>query len=281
MNVDLNLSNYSLEDLLSLFKIERLNEDTLKQCYHTAVMTHPDKSGLDKSIFIFFSKAFKMLKNVFMYKIGERHDTSVYNSGDYHDIGIDDASQKRTKMSKEAFNTWFNEAFDKLPSFDEELNSGYNDWFNDLKSGEEVKFKSLSDMHDHIHDLKNNQHGLIKYDDPESLVTCGYSIVRERVSDYSSDVFSKLQYNDLKKSQVETVIPVTNKDMPKHQFENVNAIKTFRENQYNNSVFNTKDDSVDRETESVNIGFKLAKQMEKTKEINRVWRSSLHQLEYS
>ena len=45
-------------------------------------------------------------------------------------------------------------------------------------------------------------------------------LTREKPTYYSSDIFSKLNYDDLKKAHTETVVPVTNED-----FENrVNSI---------------------------------------------------------
>ena len=40
----------------------------------------------------------------------------------------------------------------------------------------------------------------------------GYNLVREKVSNYSSGLFSKLPYEDFKKAHTETVIPVTHQD---------------------------------------------------------------------
>ena len=50
----------------------------------------------------------------------------------------------------------------------------------------------------------------------------GYEIDRTGGIEYSSDIFSKLQYEDLKKAHTETVVPVTRED-----FENKERFNTF------------------------------------------------------
>jgi phage replication-related protein YjqB (UPF0714/DUF867 family) len=42
-----------------------LNKDDFKKAYRKTLMTHPDKSGLDKKYFLFFKKAFQILKDVY------------------------------------------------------------------------------------------------------------------------------------------------------------------------------------------------------------------------
>jgi hypothetical protein len=68
--IDLNIENYSLEDLYNVFNIPQgklLNEKDIKNAYTCVLHTHPDKSKLDKNIFIFYLKAFKMLKQTYTY----------------------------------------------------------------------------------------------------------------------------------------------------------------------------------------------------------------------
>ena len=57
-DLDLNIDNYNLEDILSLFGLGvRYDINDLKNAKKMALKTHPDKSGLDNDVFIFFSKA--------------------------------------------------------------------------------------------------------------------------------------------------------------------------------------------------------------------------------
>ena len=66
MSVDLDIDNYNLEDILSLFKVPlNFNKEDLKTVKKMTLMTHPDKSGLDKDYFLFYSKAYKKLHGIY------------------------------------------------------------------------------------------------------------------------------------------------------------------------------------------------------------------------
>ena len=59
-----------------------------------------------------------------------------------------------------------------------------------------------------------------------------YSLTREKPTYYSSDIFSKLNYDDLKKAHTETVVPVTNEDFEnREKFNSVDDLNAYRNNQ--------------------------------------------------
>jgi hypothetical protein len=63
--LDLNIDSYNLHELLSLFKLnEGFTSEELKSAKRIVYATHPDKSGLDKKYFLFFSKAYRLLVQV-------------------------------------------------------------------------------------------------------------------------------------------------------------------------------------------------------------------------
>ena len=56
-DIDLNIDNYSLDDLLQLFKLPLdFHEEDLKRAKRLVLMTHPDKSNLKKEVFLFLGK---------------------------------------------------------------------------------------------------------------------------------------------------------------------------------------------------------------------------------
>ena len=68
-DLDLNIQNYDLEDILNLFKLNyQFTEQNLKQAYKTVLKTHPDKSGLDKEVFLFFKKAYAVLSKIYHFR---------------------------------------------------------------------------------------------------------------------------------------------------------------------------------------------------------------------
>ena len=72
---DLNIQNYDLEDVLNLFKLNyQFTEQNLKQAYKTVLKTHPDKSGLDKEVFLFFKQAYSVLSKIYQFKRTLNHN---------------------------------------------------------------------------------------------------------------------------------------------------------------------------------------------------------------
>jgi len=126
--LDLDLDNYSFDDLLRLFKLPR-NFDTtqLKNAKKIVFAVHPDKSGLSKEYFVFFLNAYKMVVQIHAAGGGVKTDAFVLN---------DDAAKRKvaetfTKSAdfKDKFNTLFQQVY--IQSDDE----GYGDW---LKSNEDL-----------------------------------------------------------------------------------------------------------------------------------------------
>ena len=65
-SLDLNIDNYNLSDILSLFNIPTLfNEGDLKRAKLAVLKTHPDKCELPKEYFLFFTKAYRILHQIY------------------------------------------------------------------------------------------------------------------------------------------------------------------------------------------------------------------------
>ena len=74
--IDLEIENYTLGDILKLFNLaEDFGEFELKNAKKMVLMTHPDKSKLDKEVFIFFAKAYKYLR--FLFDFRHRSDNTM------------------------------------------------------------------------------------------------------------------------------------------------------------------------------------------------------------
>ena len=79
MDVDLNIENYNLDDLLNLFKLKyEFTEKDLKNVKKQVLKTHPDKSGLDKKYFLFFTKAYKMIMQIYYFR-GKKDFDAEFN----------------------------------------------------------------------------------------------------------------------------------------------------------------------------------------------------------
>jgi hypothetical protein len=65
-SLDLDIDNYNLPDILSLFNLPTLfNEDDLKRAKLAVLKTHPDKCQLPKEYFLFFTKAYRIVHQIY------------------------------------------------------------------------------------------------------------------------------------------------------------------------------------------------------------------------
>jgi hypothetical protein len=65
-SLDLNIDNYNLPDILALFNLPTLfNEEDLKRARVAVLKTHPDKCQLPKEYFLFFTKAYRIIHQIY------------------------------------------------------------------------------------------------------------------------------------------------------------------------------------------------------------------------
>ena len=219
--MDLDITNYDYEDILKLFNISKqFNEEDLKSAKKRVLASHPDKSGLDKSYFLFFSSAYKILFNIYNFR--EKHSslTNLNNYNENYNADKDEANEElihkiiSTKSSQE-FNKWFNEQFDTMKISNDYEENGYGDWLNSTNTEEIVKCTDLNSMNKIMEEKKKvlRSHNLIKKKDISEFNNTNYcDLTNSKPEDYSSGLFSKFQYEDLKKAHEESIIPVTNED---------------------------------------------------------------------
>tara|TARA_A100001011_G_C14286767_1_gene834125 strand:- start:1573 stop:2457 length:885 start_codon:yes stop_codon:yes gene_type:complete len=284
-NLDLEIENYNLEDLLSLFKLDiNFGESDLKQIKQIVIKTHPDKSGLDKSYFLFYCKAFKVLKNLFEFKNKKKSNLDEEKSKiEYLALSDEDQGKKvlidnLNKKKSSEFNKWFNEVWDKVNIKDEE---GYGNWFTSNDDLEETSINSVRNMHEKITQKKENLSQIVKKSNLTEICSIGNvnELDNSKPECYSSNLFSKLQYDDLKKTYTETVVPVTNQDYENRQkFNNVNQLTNFRNNQNLDPIskrqaeifLKNKEELEDQK--NIELAYKLTKQSEESEKANiKLW----------
>ena len=294
-NIDLDINNYEIDDILKLFNIDyNFNEDDLRNSKKMVLMMHPDKSNLDKEYFLFFSKAYKILYSIYnfrdKYKLND--NMKLNNNTEYlvHDIDEDNKEIiKNLKKSKyfdsNNFNKWFNELFEKINISNEFNNNGYGNWLktdeisseiaNNIdsmnkiidKKKEELRESKLS-KYSRIHEYNNNNYCDLTNSKPEN---------------YSSDLFSKFQYEDLKKAHEESVIPVTYKDFNK-KYNNIEEIQEERQKQNMNPLTDEEykkirnNDKYEENIIETKRAYKLFIQQEEIDNQNKKWWATLKQL---
>ncbi len=235
---DLNIENYNLEDLLNLFKLNYdFNEYELKMAYKMALKTHPDKSNLPNDYFRFYMKAYKIVEKIFYFR-SQRKKSNLDMSYDANgeNISKDKAVLLHSLNGKSVseFNTWFNKMFEEVKISDNETDNGYDEWINNNKVVEKNEKISLNDFGRVFEKKKNECKALVKHKEIEDTMTenTGYNLSREKISNYSSKVFSKLPYEDFKRAHTETVVPVTHKDfLNKEKFSSVDMLRRHRKSQ--------------------------------------------------
>lgn len=308
MDIDLDIDNYSFEDLLKLFRLTYdFGEAELKKAYKIVLQTHPDKSGFDKEYFLFFSKAFKLLKSIYEYnskadlggKMKERNTKIVppIYSASYDgncvkrnrlqdmeklDKEMKEKIQKFTKAKE--FNEKFNDLFERVRLEDEEQDSGYGDWF---KSNEDIHNiqASKTEMNEAFTKRKSQIRSLVKYNDIQDMLSQnGASLTREKPEEYSSELFGRLKYDDLKHTYTETVVPVTEEDFyNREQFQSVEQMRIYRkQNESLPDAYVTRQKLQDKykreKQEDVQRAYKMMKQMENIENSHKTWMASFKQL---
>ena len=232
-NFDLNIDNYDLEDLLNLFHLNyEFDENELKKAKTVALKTHPDKSGLNKEVFLFFMKAYKMIESIYEFKL-KRAKCARNTSYENEKMESDKKTlllKKLDGMKAKDFNTWFNKMFEKVKVNDDDVDSGYGKWF---KSDEDVNEETVTnkrDMEAVFNKKKAASRELVLHKGVNEMVHGGgYDLTRSKPEEYSSDIFSKLQYDDLRKAHTETVVPVTQEDyLRRKKYNNVESLKKDR-----------------------------------------------------
>ena len=277
-DIDLVIDNYDLDDLLNLFKLDHdFTRDDMRNAKKVVMRTHPDKSGMDKKYFLFFSSAYKIV-----YAIYEFRNRSDKNRPTEDSVENDEEKEKMIGSIKDKtdFNRIFNELFEKHQIKDEATKSGYGDW---LKSDDDIDTRTttMSQMNATFEQKKQEVKALTLRKDVEDTTMQDHcDLTGDKPESYSAALFSTLQFEDLRKAHVETVIPVTQQDFDERQkFSNVHDMQHHRNTQDTKPLSLTQaneylDQRKGMESRTdTQRAFKLAKQDEASRKANDAWMS--------
>jgi hypothetical protein len=293
--LDLNIENYSREELYRLFGLKSmsLNEDIMKQCKRVVLKTHPDKSRLDEKYFVFFSKAYNKLKGIYEFQnkmnIKKTTDTSEYFVSDNANILENVFETNKRLKDPNNFNEWFNKQFDNHKLEDPNA-SGYGGW---LKSDEDIVYTpnvSKANIAAEMEKRKREIQSIKPYtgiSDPYASTFGGSSLMAYDSNFTSSSLFNSdgMGYTDLRQAYVESVIPVTEEDYRKtRQFNSVDEYKRHRDSA--NIVPLSKEEAMrqlfnenkQKDEESAALAFYYAEQEEKAKKNQDIFWAGLKQL---
>ena len=232
--LDLNIHNYDLNDLINLFRVPfHFKEEHLKEAKKIVLKTHPDKSGLDKEYFLFFSQAYKYLLKIHQLRQSSTTTNTEYDKDELwskeHSVLIDG---KIKTMSQEDYADWFNSTFEKMRLKDESEETGYGDW---LKSDDDLVSETVTttnQMNEYIQNKKKELRALVVHNDFQDMSTSNggqFDLVREIPGNYGSSMFDKLQFEDVRKAHCESVIPVTEEDFHnRKKYTNIDELNRER-----------------------------------------------------
>lgn len=238
MTYNLNINDYGFEEILNLFNLNYdFTDEELKIAKKKVLFTHPDKSKLDPKYFLFYKKAFDLVLKYHTenkkQKIKVPTDTHLkYEKNDI--IECNHINKIIKKMDKTDFNTKFNKLYEE--NMMKKIDKKKNEWFEneepvfdydcDLKNTN-ITMQNMGKIFETIKS-KNSQ--MVKYRDVKEIkqTNFGTSLFdendgyeensdNESNEEYiTSDVFSKLKYDDLRKvHKDQTVFDVSEKDYNK------------------------------------------------------------------
>ncbi len=297
-SLDLNVDNYSREELYKLFGFRSstiLTEENMKKAKKVVLKTHPDKCRLDNKYFIFFNKAYKKLQDIYEFQ-NKSNSNKKIDTSEYYDTENVKVLDKMFDIKKDLkdpsnFNEWFNNQFEKN-RLEDPVEHGYGDW---LKSDEDIVYTpqniSKDSMAREMEKRKKQVQALTPYSGVGNSFggsSFGGSSLMEYNSNFSSgSLFSNdgVGFTDLRQAYVESVIPVTEEDFNKvQQFKSLDEYKRNRNNVDVTPL--TTEESMrilyqqerkDNE-ESAALAFYYAQQSEKSKKNSDVFWSGLKQI---
>lgn len=293
--IDLNIENYSREDLFKLFGLNNisLNEDIMKECKKTVIKTHPDKSRLDEKYFIFFSKAYKKLLGIYEFQNKtnnqKKNDTNEYFDAENVEI-LDNFFDKQKKIKDpKNFNQWFNTQFDKH-KLEDPQETGYGNW---LKSDEDIVFMpniNKSNMAAEMEKRKKQVQSLTTYNgvSENTAAAFGGSSLMTYDSNFTAgSLFSNegMTYTDLRQAYAESVIPITEDDYNKvKKFRSIDEYKRHRDSvdtkpiEKEEAMKQLYQQNKQKDEESAALAFYYAQQSEKANKNQQIFWSGLKQL---
>jgi len=225
MHHHLDIHAYSLQELMDLFKIPNKREistEHIKQAKKITLQMHPDKSQLPPEYFLFYKKAFDIVVKYYESQQKISQIVPLEKEIEYEPLAKDmnekEIAKQIKKISAEKnFHKKFNDLFDE--NMREKIDTTQNEWFtNEHSIFETSHVKSVSQMNETLEKIKEQTHSMSIYRGVQNLTHQGgsslYGDEKDTDQYISSDPFSKLKYEDLRKvHKDQTVFSISEKDM--------------------------------------------------------------------
>lgn len=246
MNHNLDIAHYSFIDLLGLFDLTyTISIDDLKRAKKKVLMSHPDKSKLPAEYFLFYKKAFDIVYDYYCnnnkVNVEVTAENTKYTKLDENILNNSSAKKIINDMDKSVFNDKFNELFEKNMVGTRPSSSAKNDWFSQDSELYENMDKSVTpgNIGKVFETMKSQNNSIIRHRDFNHMTnTVGSNLYDDDDTTdghdggqyVTSDPFSKLKYDDLRKvHKDETIFAVKESDYNNvHKYKSVDEINRAR-----------------------------------------------------
>ena len=256
-HVDLNLENYSLDDLLGLFSLRvDFSAEDLRQARRVVVRSHPDKSGLAPDYFRFFDKAYNLLEEVYRAQASREHAAEREKRGPKLDE-VEYSSERDEGVAKTlsgytdtpAFNKTFNALFEKHAG-GHQSSEGHGEWFKQSGEVRDDDSREAGSREAVFAARKRDARALVRACDIVSApvgagTLCHSELVESNVDHFGSSTSGNLPYQDLRQAHEQSVIPVTEEDdfHARNAYSGVGQLKAERESMDRSLVMPSQDEA--------------------------------------
>ena len=297
---DLDINNYKLDDILQLFKMPMdFNEADMKRAKQIVLKTHPDKSRLSPKYFLFYSKAYKVIFSMYQFK--NKNSKTRERESTYENLSestkfetekrlLDNFFSHNSKLKEDNthFNQWFNQEFERNKMSRDDEDKGYGNWLTSNEDVDEEKRITMATMKEEFDKKKTQVRSLVVHQDISDIYQQNMSmssLSAQAPDSYTSEIFSHLPYNDLRKAHTESVIPVTDEDYNKvRKFRTVNEYTNYRDTQdvkplsEQQALAYLKRKDTLEDVQTTNTAYEMAKQLELAKQKNQTFWSNISQI---
>uniref|UniRef100_A0A6C0CKP6 J domain-containing protein n=1 Tax=viral metagenome TaxID=1070528 RepID=A0A6C0CKP6_9ZZZZ len=239
---NLDIQSYSYYDIMELFDLspDNVSLEDLKRAKKRVLMLHPDKSKLPKEYFLFYKKAFDVVLSMYsnVKKVSQKVEQNDYSpeiTGTHNPVSNKQFQKSLNAIPQETFQQQFNTMFET--HMKKTIDTEKNAWFSQEESLYEDTITNTGQMSAALDRIKQHQQSIVKYQgvNPIQQMSQGNSLYDEDEDEaqyVSSDIFSKLKFDDLRKvHKDQTVFSVRESD-----YENVPRYRNVQEYQQARSV---------------------------------------------
>ena len=238
---NLHIESYSLDELLQLFDLNtrNINTENLKKAKKKVLMLHPDKSKLGPEYFLFYKKAFDIIVQFYDQQNRQNITTEEMKQRRYHADTDENMTKSVRKTMDDVSTGEFQKQFNKLFESNHmglKQDTQRNEWFQSEQSSYDVPSEgrvSKQNMNDHFRQARQQTASLVRYQGVQSMNE-GHSASNDLYSDQhdfqdqymTSDPFSKLKFDDLRKvHRDQSILAVSEDDI--HGIQTYGSVDEF------------------------------------------------------